>query len=549
MTFRAAGPLVIAALCPSLAGVGCPRVDDGLDRVPPRVVSVTPALPTVPVTTSFDLVFSEEIEGDSIDDDPTSETVTIVLVPRALVTDAFLSDVNNPPLIESRQDDCVPVDATIRGDRLEVTPSLLLTARTAYTLLISSTVRDLAGNPIVDGLGLKAAFRYDFDTDAGAPAVAATDVGTGLVAPNRRRLTITFNQPVRNVGDATVQFSPAVPLEAVLLDESRTTATVFVAAPASGCARFVPNTAYTLSVTTGVVGDTDQALQPFSTEFTTGAACDETAHQLIAPPEAIVGEVSATVRFGTNKPSTTLVRFGLVGGDLDCLGAPCPLLGASVRQATAGSSPLTFEHAVDVTGLTVNQRYRVVVSSEDDVGGVATGAIEFLTEALPKLAVNEVMADPDVTENTAEFIELVNFGDVDLDLSGWRVNVTGNSQCTATIGAGVVVPPGGFLLVVGNSFLPEAYGLGGDVALARSSGANICGSGLLNAGVQVVVVEPAGRPITSAGKHVTPKEGRSTERIAPEAPDVASSFCLSRSDAGPSPGRQNGVVAQGCEQP
>ena len=193
MTFRAAGPLVIAALCPSLAGVGCPRVDDGLDRVPPRVVSVTPALPTVPVTTSFDLVFSEEIEGDSIDDDPTSETVTVVLVPRALVTDSFLSDVNNPPLIESRQDDCVPVDATLRGDRLEVTPSVLLTARTAYTLLISSTVRDLAGNPIVDGLGLKAAFRYDFDTDAGAPAVAATDVGTGLVAPNRRRLTITIS--------------------------------------------------------------------------------------------------------------------------------------------------------------------------------------------------------------------------------------------------------------------------------------------------------------------------------------------------------------------
>jgi hypothetical protein len=162
-------------------------------------------------------------------------------------------------------------------------------------------------------------------------------------------------------------------------------------------------------------------------------------NQLLGAPEAIVGEVSATVRFATNKPSTTLVRFGLVGGALDCLGAPCPLLGAPARQATAGSSPLAFEHAVDVTGLTVNERYRVVVSAEDDVGGVATGAIEFLTEPLPKLAVNEVMADPDVTENTAEFIELLNFGDVELDVSGWRVNVTGNSLCTATLGAGATV--------------------------------------------------------------------------------------------------------------
>ncbi len=546
MKIRAIGPGVIAALCLS---AGCDRVDDGLDRVPPRVVSVSPALPTVPVTTTFDLTFSEDIDGGSIDDDPTSETVTVVLVPRAEVDDAFFSDLRNPPLIESRQADCVPVDASLRGERLQVTPSVLLQPRTAYSLVLSATVHDAAGNPIVDGLGLKAPFRYDFDTDAGAPEVSTTDLGTGLVAPNRRRLTITFNQPVRNVGDTTIQFNPPVPLEAVLLDETRTVATIMVAAPQTGCARFTPDTTYTLTVNDGVVGDTDQPLLPFSAEFTSGSACDATVNQLLGAPEAIVGEVSATVRFATNKPSTTLVRFGLVGGELDCLGAPCPLLGAPARQATAGSSPLAFDHAIDVTGLTVNERYRVVVSAEDDVGGVATGAIEFLTEPLPKLAVNEVMADPDVTENTAEFIELVNFGDVELDVSGWNVNVTGNSLCTATLGAGVILPPGGFILVVGNSFLPEAYSLGADVVLARSSSANICGSGLLNAGVQVVVVEPAGRPITGMGKHITPKEGRSTERIAPEAPDVASSFCLSRSDAGPTPGRQNSVVAQGCEAP
>jgi hypothetical protein len=29
--------------------------------------------------------------------------------------------------------------------------------------------------------------------------------------------------------------------------------------------------------------------------------------------------------------------------------------------------------------------------------------------------------------------------------------------------------------------------------------------------------------------------------------DVAASFCLSRSDVGPTPGRQNGVTVQGCE--
>lgn len=531
----------------STLGAGCgDRIDDNLDRVPPRVVSVSPSQPVVPVTTDFELLFSEVIDPASIDEDPSSEAVTIILVPRAVVTDTFLSDLRNPPLIESRQTSCLPIDVTVRGDRLVIEPEALLPARTGLTLLVSSTVRDPAGNPIVDGFGLKAVFRYDFETDAGAPVVSATDLGTALVAPNRRRVGVTFNQPVRNVGEATVSFSPPVPLEAVLLNESRTVATIFIAAPSSGCERFTPATTYTLAVSDGVVADTGQALQPFSAAFTTGASCDTTQHQLLRAPTAVAGEVSATVAFATNKASTTLVRYGEAGGALDCLGTtPCPVTGAPVR--TAPGTPPAFEHSVAIAGLTVGVTYRAVVSAEDDVGTVASGAVTFITEPLPKLGVNEVMADPDGTENQGEYIELTNFGDVDIDVSGWRVEVTGNSACSATVPANTIMTPGSFLLVVGTAFLPATYALGDDVPLARSSGANICRSGLLNDGVQVVVFEPAGRPISSMGKHVRPAAGRSTERVSPEALDVAESFCLSRTDVGPTPGRQNGAAVQGCQ--
>jgi len=529
-------------------GVGCDgRVDDDLDRVPPRVVSVSPALPIVPVTTSFEVTFSEVIEPGSIDDDPTSEEVTVILVPRAEVTDTFLSDLRNPPLIESRQAVCVALDARARGDRLDIEPDAPLLPRTAYTLLISSSVRDPAGNPIVDSFGLAAVFRYDFETDAGAPAVADTDLGTALVAPNRRRISVTFNQPVTNVGETTVSFSPPVPLEAVLLDESRTVATLFVAAPQTGCERFTPATTYTLALSDGIVADTGQALLPFAAEFTTGAACDTTPHTLVGAPAAVAGEVTATVAFATNKASTTLVRYGLDGGALDCLGAPCPVAGVPVRAPTPGSSPLAFEHAVAIDGLTVGLTYRAVVSAEDDVGNVASAALTFTTEPLPKLAVNEVMVDPTGTENAGEFIELTNFGDVDIDVSGWRVEVTGNSSCTATLPTPTTIPAGAFLLVVGAAFTPATYGLADDTPMAKSAGNNICGSGLLNDGVQVKVFEPAGRPISTMGKHVRPDEGRSTERLSPDALDVAASFCLSRSDVGPTPGRQNGVTVQGCE--
>ena len=539
--------LALAGLSVLPAG-GCDRSDPTLDRVPPRVVSLSPALPVVPVTTEFTVAFSEEIDAGSVDEDPSSDTVSVIVVPRAAVSSTFLSDFNNPPLIESRQDDPIPVDVDVYGDRLRIRPELNFLAQGAYTLLISSSVRDKAGNPLVDNLGLKSAFRYDFDTDEGAPAVSSTDLGAGLVAPNRRRLTITFNQPVKNVGESTVSFTPPVALEAVLLDEARVKATVVVADSGGGCERLSPSTSYTLRVSDGVVADTGQTLLPFEASFETGAACDLVPHVILDGPEAIAGDVSATVRYATSKASTTAVRFGVVGGLLDCLGGPCPIVGASVRQPVAGSAPLAFEHAVVISGLTVDERYVAVVSAEDDVGGTVSGSVEFVTEALPTVAVNEVMADPDGTENAGEFIELVNFGAAELDLSAHTVEVTGNSACTATLAAGTVVPAGGFLLVVGNSFLPETYNLWAEVALARSSSANICGSGLLNAGVQVVLKEPSGRPVTSMSKHITPEAGRSTERVSPSALDVASSFCLSRSDVGPTPGAQNGVVVQGCEE-
>ena len=185
---------------------------------------------------------------------------------------------------------------------------------------------------------------------------------------------MTFNQPVTNVGEGTVSFSPAVPLEAVLLDETRTVATLFIAAPATGCERFAPATTYTLAVSDGVVADTGQNLQPFSAEFTTGATCDTTQHQLLRAPTAVAGEVSATVAFATNKASTTLVRYGVDGGDLDCLGTtPCPVAGAPVR--TASGTPPAFEHSVAIAGLTVGVTYRAVVSAEDDVGTVASAAV------------------------------------------------------------------------------------------------------------------------------------------------------------------------------
>lgn len=541
-----------------LAASACQPEEDTRDRTPPRVVGVSPGEPVLPVTTELEVTFSEKLDPTTVDDDPTSETVTVLLAPRAVVNETFLSDFENPGIIESRQDDVVAIDAELRGTTLTVTPEQPLLPNTAYVLLLGSDLRDAAANPIVDGLGLAAVFRYDFQTDAGSPEVSGTDLGTGTVAPNRRRFDVTFNQPVRNVGISTLSLSPAVDIEAVLLDETRTVATVFVASPSSGCARFVPNTEYTLSIGAGVLADTGQALVPYSATFSTGASCDTVEHVVVGAPEAIAGETSATVRFTTNKPSTTLVRFGLDGGELDCLGAACPVLGASVRTASADSSPPAFVHALQIEGLEVDRTYRFVVSAEDDVGTVASGAGTFVTAPLPKVSVNEVMANPPAaftSEAKGEYVELANFGTDALDVSGWLIHVDGGDAaggCTATLPAATTMAAGTFLVVAGKDFDPVPYALAAEVVvvkLSKGSSNGLCS--LVNSRAQpVVLADAAGRPISSVGGYaslIPDSDGRSVERIGPEAADVESSFCFSRTDAGPSPGRTNSITVGGCD--
>jgi hypothetical protein len=516
------------------------------DKTAPRVLSVAPANPIVPVNTTLALTFSEQIDADTVDADPISETASIALVPRPRA-EALFTDLKTAGLNDSNEDDVIAIDAVVNDVTVTVTPRAPLAPSTAYTLIVSADVRDAALNPIVDALGLAAPFRYDFTTDAGPPAVVAADVGgSALVAPNRRRISLTFNQPVLGVSGDTLTLSPSVPIEAILVDESRTVATIVVGEPADGCARLVPTTEYTLTASPQIVADNGQGLVPFSTTFATGAACDTAPNQIVGAIEAIAGETSATIRFDTTRASTTEVRFG-DGAVLDCLGAACPVNGAAARAAVAGSSPPRFQHGVDIAGLQLGVTYRVVVSAEDDVGQVVRGEATFTTAPIPKVAVNEVMANA-ATEPAGEYIELANFGDVAVDLSGWSLLV---DDCAARLPEGQAMAAGTFLVVAGLAFDPAAYALGADVPVTKivdDDGSNgMCG--LTNSRSQrVVLVDRDGRPVSSFSSTITPSvDGRSIERTAPEASDVDTSWCRARSEAGSTPGRVNSVVVNGCE--
>ena len=63
------------------------------------------------------------------------------------------------------------------------------------------------------------------------------------------------------------------------------------------------------------------------------------------------------------------------------------------------------------------------------------------------IVINEIMYHPISEDSNDEFIELYNRGESSMDLSGWRLN----GEVSYTVPAGMVLAPGGYLVIAKNS--------------------------------------------------------------------------------------------------
>jgi DNA/RNA endonuclease G (NUC1)/uncharacterized protein YjdB len=92
------------------------------------------------------------------------------------------------------------------------------------------------------------------------------------------------------------------------------------------------------------------------------------------------------------------------------------------------------------------------------------------------LVITEFLSDPDGVDAFGEWFELYNAGDSDVNLFGWQLRSGSSSGVEAhTIGAPVIVPAGGFVVLGNNADpttnggAPVAYSYGGDIILNNSS--------------------------------------------------------------------------------
>jgi hypothetical protein len=543
--------LAVSCVVTVVSAAACRPVEPADDDAPPRVVGVDPPASVVPVTTTFRVAFSEELNDKTVVADPIADNITVVLVPRfaadgdLVATEQFLSDLANPPLIESRQNALVPIIVALidGGTAITVAPRAPLLPGTAYSLIISGEMRDTAGNPLVDAAGRKAPFIWELTTDAGPPTVASTDIGpSGIVEPNRKRITVAFNQPVVGVSSTSLRIdgSPAPSVAGTLVDEDRRTATIVLADVPGACARLAPNGTYALVATSDIAGDNGEPLEAYSEPMTTGAACDLVPN-LLSGLEALASDVSATIRFATTKPSTSEVRFGVALDGLDCGGLACPVIGAPTTSANG-------VHSVALTGLTVDVDYHYTVFAEDQVGAIANATSAFRTEALPKVAVSEALADTAAgsDDSAGEFVELVSFeAAASIALDGWQLRVTkaaaGSEPSLCPLPSPAPsIAPNEFLVLADVDFDDGLYG--GIEAASVMRFAAFCA--LVNEPLLVELLDDGDRPVSSLTLP-TPRSGISVERTAPDAPDDSAHVCFSVDGIGATPGRANSVVV--CE--
>ena len=408
--------------------------------------------------------FSESLLAENVSTD------SVIIVERSLVDESLISDLDNPPLIDSRKAkvETITVSLAMENSTVLVTPVVALKPSTNYALIFSADVRDVSGNPLVGPDGLQSHFRYDFKSDSGPPSVVETDVmrpGTSLVAPNRRRFQVVFDQEVFLQGDDAIRFestttaakTPAI--ESLLLDATGTRLSVYLGEDANSCERLSPGSMYELIITESVVNASGQAMEEARVAFETGVSCASSGVTIIRQPEILAEESNAQFLVTTSKPVHVAIYFGEDETVMDCAGNACPATGWNNTWVDG-----TYQSVVEVTGLVVwtTYQYRLVV--EDDMGFIAEVRGSFMTEALPKLAINEVMPNPSSSsEPTGEYVEFHNYGVEAIDVAGFEIRLDGGADeggktCALAETTGEwLVQPGDFAILTSSSFDPANY--------------------------------------------------------------------------------------------
>ena len=282
------------------------------------------------------------------------------------------------------------------GTTAILTPASNMAPNTAYTVIITTGVKDLTGNALANN------YVWSFTTGAAAvvtaPTVSSTDpVNAATSVPLNQKIAATFSEAMdaSTITTATFTLMQGTTPVSGFVSYSGTTAAF---APSSNLA---PNTLYAVTITTGAKDLTGNALaNNYVWSFTTGAATVVTAPTVsstdpvnVATSVALNKQIAATFSEVMDASTITTATFTLmqgitfVSGTVSYAGTTATYVPASnlipnttyIATITTGAKDLAGNALANnyVWSFTTVIPYTITLSSNPAAGGTTTGAGTF----------------------------------------------------------------------------------------------------------------------------------------------------------------------------
>ncbi|MEW5855365.1 MAG: Ig-like domain-containing protein [Myxococcota bacterium] len=562
--------MVRARLCLALAGLSlgaceCPGPVGGATGTDPfRVLSVQPVSRKVATSARFTLSFTLEVDPAGVTTD------TIILIPTERVSESLISDLNSPPLSESRRDDVVAADLDVSGTTVTITPLADMPAGTDISLLISDEVRAVSGEKLTATNGQPGHHQVDFTTQGPAPRIVETSLPSGnpsQVPPNLGSLTLTADQPVTGAAVEAVRvrgLEGATDVQVGSVEVLADGITIRVSLVSSGtCQPLCPQAGYMLEAGPPLRNLEGTELNAFALELRALPTADLQGPTLVFLPFIRPSETQATVNVVTNEPATGRVLLGPPGGPYP---DSYPLVASGFCTGIQAARQCPFQAVV--TGLDLGtsglgRAYGAQIEVVDGFGNVALyGEFAINTVRLPLLLVTEVYNNPPGDEDTQEFIEIENIStDVTYDMAGMWVGklsldsgeVTSDMELLPYGNGGTTLPPGRRMVIGGGDFDPRAVGTPEDAMVMVGDTSTLMGGlesgqdtrkrvalfmGPPDQGAAIISIFRAPEELYEPSDRFP--EGASAERATTTGPDDEALWCHSAS--GPTPAQPNSVA-------
>lgn len=225
-------------------------------------------------------------------------------------------------------------------------PFAVLQPSTQYTLALSTTITDLAGNPLSF-----TPVTFTTAADAIRPSVAGTNPPLNATSvPVGSNVVVTFTEVVTGISGGTFTLTDAVGGVAAQVSSTGMTATL------NPTRQLVPNTTYTYSLSSSIVDLAANPLIPFTGAFTTGAdlvppsiltrlpAQDATG---VAVDTKIVADFDEAVT-GVDMAAVTLAAGSSVPASVVYDGAPLSRMTLTPATQLTGDTTYTISFAPSV---------------------------------------------------------------------------------------------------------------------------------------------------------------------------------------------------------